>query len=144
VAQTVLLSPVHRRGNWIGAIIGTTTLYSNCTTKDSVSRPPSESLCKVFCRMGICLYLIRQSIQLKILQSGDVGSERLGRSVALERRNCQGRDFAQPDRKGKDKATADFSTAAAKCAAFGRNDDLGVRTLINKTLINKNAMGNYS
>jgi hypothetical protein len=33
VAQTVLLSPVSDCANSIDTIIGTTTLYSNCTTK---------------------------------------------------------------------------------------------------------------
>jgi hypothetical protein len=63
----------------------------------------------------------------------------LGR--ALERRNCQGRDLAQPggtakDRgKGKDKATADFSTAAAKCAAFFEMTSIGGGTLFNEEAV---------
>jgi hypothetical protein len=39
-AQNVLLSPVHQRANASMHSIGTTTLYSNCTIKDSAP-PPS-------------------------------------------------------------------------------------------------------
>ena len=60
--------------------------------------------------------------------------------------------------KARTKATADFSTAAAKCAAFGRNDDLGdwreettiwvtgdEMTMIGcGTLLNEDAIRNYS
>jgi hypothetical protein len=71
---------------------------------------------------------------------------------ALEHRNCQGRDLlncGKRQKKGKvQKQQQISSTAAAKCAAFVEMTiwvsgfgcpDSGVRTLINK-----NAMGNYS
>jgi hypothetical protein len=117
VAQTVLLSPIRRCGNRCDEFIGTTTLYSNCTIKDSGSPSPWEFSRKVFYLMGIRLYLVRQSIRLKVLQSGDLGSERLGRSV--------GRDSGAPklsraglcstgQAKGKDKSNSRFLHCGGK------------------------------
>jgi hypothetical protein len=85
---------------------------------------------------------------LKILPSGDLGSERPS-AISWEgfwsTEIVKGGTFAQPRERQKTRqgqrteATADFSTAAAKCDAFGRNNDFG-----GGTLFNKNAMGNYS
>ncbi len=132
VAQTVLLSPVHRWANYIDTIIGTTTLYSNCTIKDSASLP-WEFLRKVFYLMGISLYrsgneFLGDGLGSKYCIQADLGSERLWAISwvgVLERRNCQGRDLAQPGGEGKRQGQGQkqqLSTAAAKCAAFGRND----------------------
>ena len=79
VDQTVLLSPIHRCANCVDTIIGTTTLYSNCTTKDSAS-PPLVVFAQSLLSYGDTPVLLGQDIHskgfmFKVFHSFDLPSE---------------------------------------------------------------------
>jgi hypothetical protein len=108
VAQTVLLSPVHRCANCIGTIIGTTTLYSNCEVKE---RPPSPG--------GFCA---KSSILWGYACTGQA-------NYSLERLYVQSIPFIGLTICDLDDQPAEGTSGSRNCQAWGLDDEEGLASL---------------